>query len=166
MLCQSTPHRSLLGILGGMGSWATLDFARQLAVYATGQPDQYHVPYILFNDSSIPDRSVAFFDNVAASLPGLIDGLQRLEGAGCDKHRHRLQHRPPLVWRFYRCCLSSCNPYRGRGYCMPLRRTIRRKSTFVVYSRATREAGFYQRKLIDAGFLVGRRAQSPNIALC
>ena len=74
----------LLGILGGMGSLATVEFLRKLVMLTPAQVDQDHVRYILYNDPSIPDRN-EFFKGIGNSpVPAVIEGLKFLERSGVE----------------------------------------------------------------------------------
>ena len=46
----------MIGILGGMGTQAGLDFCNKLAVLNRGKIDQEYPLFILYNKSNIPGR--------------------------------------------------------------------------------------------------------------
>ena len=46
----------MIGILGGMGTQAGLDFCTKLAKINRGKSDQKYPLFVLYNKSSIPDR--------------------------------------------------------------------------------------------------------------
>ena len=46
----------MIGILGGMGTQAGLDFCNKLAVLNRGKTDQKYPLFILYNKSNIPKR--------------------------------------------------------------------------------------------------------------
>ena len=46
----------MIGILGGMGTQAGLDFCSKLAKLNRGKVDQKYPLFILYNKASIPDR--------------------------------------------------------------------------------------------------------------
>ena len=46
----------MIGILGGMGTQAGLDFCNKLAMINRGKIDQEYPLFILFNKSNIPGR--------------------------------------------------------------------------------------------------------------
>ena len=46
----------MIGILGGMGTQAGLDFCNKLAVLNRGKIDQKYPLFILYNKSNIPGR--------------------------------------------------------------------------------------------------------------
>ncbi len=46
----------MIGILGGMGTQAGLDFCNKLAILNRGKIDQEYPLFILYNKSNIPGR--------------------------------------------------------------------------------------------------------------
>nr|WP_246385160.1 amino acid racemase [Gluconacetobacter asukensis] len=73
----------LVGVLGGMGPAATVDFMQQVICSTTASCDQDHVPLLIFSDPTIPDRSRAIIDAMAPSpVRMLCDHAARLEEAG------------------------------------------------------------------------------------
>ena len=46
----------MIGILGGMGTQAGLDFCNKLAMLNRGKSDQEYPLFILYNKSNIPDQ--------------------------------------------------------------------------------------------------------------
>ena len=46
----------MIGILGGMGTQAGLDFCNKLAILNRGKIDQEYPLFLLFNKSNIPGR--------------------------------------------------------------------------------------------------------------
>ena len=47
----------MIGILGGMGTNAGLDFCNKLAILNKGKVDQKYPLFLLFNKSNIPGRT-------------------------------------------------------------------------------------------------------------
>ena len=64
----------MIGILGGMGTQAGLDFCNKIAVLNRGKQDQQYPKFILFNKSDTPKRpeNLKRYFNV---LDELIKGL-------------------------------------------------------------------------------------------
>ena len=60
----------MIGILGGMGTQAGLDFCNKLAVINRGKTDQKYPLFILYNKSDIPKRpeNIIKYQNVLKSL--------------------------------------------------------------------------------------------------
>lgn len=74
-----------LGILGGVGPLASVYFTDLLVSGTVADCDQAHIPFFLYNDVYIPDRSAFLLGKSDNSpLPALIDGVKQLEGLGCD----------------------------------------------------------------------------------
>lgn len=73
----------LLGILGGMGPAATIDFMDKLIKITGAKKDQDQIPAVVYNNTLIPDRNEAFLRGGESPLPELIKSAKVLEGAGC-----------------------------------------------------------------------------------
>ena len=60
----------MIGILGGMGTQAGLDFCNKLAILNRGKSDQKYPLFILYNKSNIPKRpeNLKKYYNVLKSL--------------------------------------------------------------------------------------------------
>jgi aspartate racemase len=72
---------ALIGILGGMGPLATVDFFErviQLTSAAGATCDQEHLPLLVANLPHIPDRSKAMLKSGADPLPALLAGIDML----------------------------------------------------------------------------------------
>ena len=72
----------MIGILGGMGTQAGLDFCNKLAVINRGKTDQKYPLFILYNKSNIPKRpeNLKKYYNV---LKSLIAGCRLLQKNKC-----------------------------------------------------------------------------------
>jgi len=72
----------MIGILGGMGTQAGLDFCNKLAVINRGKIDQNYPLFILYNKSNIPKRpeNIKKYKNV---LKSLIAGCRLLQKNKC-----------------------------------------------------------------------------------
>jgi aspartate racemase len=78
---------ALIGILGGMGPLATVDFMErviQLTSTAGAQRDQQHLPLLVANLPHIPDRSEAMLGVGEDPLPALLDGIDLLNRNGVE----------------------------------------------------------------------------------
>jgi len=89
----------MIGILGGMGTQAGLDFCNKLAMLYRGKIDQEYPLFILYNKSNIPGRpeSIGVQTRTFSSLPrkaknitkynkvlkSLLEGCRSLEKSGC-----------------------------------------------------------------------------------
>jgi len=72
----------MIGILGGMGTQASLDFCNKLAKLNRGKLDQDYPMFILYNKSKIPKRpeNLKKYYNV---LHSLVDGCKMLQRNNC-----------------------------------------------------------------------------------
>ena len=89
----------MIGILGGMGTQAGLDFCNKLAMLNRGKIDQEYPLFILYNKSNIPGRpeSIGVHTNKLSIIPkkpknikkynkvlhSLLEGCRSLERSGC-----------------------------------------------------------------------------------
>ena len=89
----------MIGILGGMGTQAGLDFCNKLAIQYRGKIDQDYPLFFLYNKSKIPGRPESIgtttgvlsnrFENISSKkkyekvLKSLIEGCKKLEKANC-----------------------------------------------------------------------------------
>ena len=89
----------MIGILGGMGTQAGLDFCNKLAIQYRGKIDQDYPLFFLYNKSNIPGRPESIgkstgalsnrFENIASKkkyekvLKSLVNGCKKLERAKC-----------------------------------------------------------------------------------
>jgi len=74
----------VLGVLGGMGPEATVDFMDKLVSATPAEVDQDHIETVVYNDPKIPDRNSAILNGSESPLPRLVRNMQRLENIGAD----------------------------------------------------------------------------------
>lgn len=74
----------LLGVLGGMGPLATLDFQRRLLDATPAQNDRQQIPSVVWNVPQIADRQKALAGSGPSPLPQLIHGIEKLNQAGAS----------------------------------------------------------------------------------
>ena len=72
----------VVGVLGGMGPLATIDFMRKVLAATDAATDQDHVPLIVSSIPQVPDRSAAFRGDGASPLAAMVASGRRLLGAG------------------------------------------------------------------------------------
>ena len=77
--------KPLLGVLGGMGPLATVDFLHKLIEEMPAASDQEHVPTIVWNVPQIPDRQQALAGTGISPLPAMCAGITRLVAAGATR---------------------------------------------------------------------------------
>jgi aspartate racemase len=73
-----------IGILGGMGPFATLDVFQKIVLNTPAQTDQDHLPIIIYNNPKIPPRIYNANSTFSNPLPELIQSARMLEQAGAD----------------------------------------------------------------------------------
>ena len=73
-----------VGVLGGMGPAATVDFMATVVAMTPARTDQDHVHLIVDNDPSIPPRQDAILRGGADPGPAMASMAQRLQDAGAD----------------------------------------------------------------------------------
>ncbi len=135
----------MIGVLGGMGPLATVDFLAKVIAATPATCDQQHVPMIVHQVPQIPDRSTAILEGNNAPLAPMLAGLERLARAGaevvaipCNTAHHWYE---PLT-RLQR--LPICTLLKRRG------RSCRAADPAVVVSRFSRP-----------GARIGRVLQKP-----
>ncbi|MCG2586644.1 aspartate/glutamate racemase family protein [Massilia sp. TS11] len=72
----------LVGVLGGMGPLATVDFLHKLVALTPAARDQDHVPTVVWNVPQVPDRQHYLAGHGADPLPALLAGVAALNQAG------------------------------------------------------------------------------------
>lgn len=77
-------EHKLLGVLGGMGPLATVDFLQKLIEETPATHDQEHVPVIAYSVPQMPDRPPAITGNGESPLPYMIKGVHTLKRAGAS----------------------------------------------------------------------------------
>jgi aspartate racemase len=72
----------IVGILGGMGPLATVDFMRKLLAATPAATDQEHIPVVVSSIPQVPDRTAAFRGEGESPLAAMIVSGRRLAAAG------------------------------------------------------------------------------------
>lgn len=73
----------ILGVLGGMGPLATAYFLKITVEKTVAQTDQEHIPMVVYNHTSIPDRTAFILDNSKENpIPILTTDAKKLEANG------------------------------------------------------------------------------------
>ena len=73
-----------IGVLGGMGPMATVDFLAKVIELTPASRDQDHLPLIVYSVPQVPDRTAAIVEGKESPLPAMIEGLRTLVGAGVE----------------------------------------------------------------------------------
>lgn len=71
-----------LGILGGMGPWATAKALEKIVLLTEAKSDADHVPIIVSCNARIPDRTRAIVAGGESPVPAMLDNLRFLESGG------------------------------------------------------------------------------------
>lgn len=77
-------EQQIIGVLGGLGPWATLDFFEKVLRATPAQRDQDHLRVIIDNNPKIPDRTPAILGRGEDPVPALIATARNLERAGAS----------------------------------------------------------------------------------
>ena len=73
-----------IGVLGGMGPMATVDFLAKVIELTPASRDQDHLPLIVYSVPQVPDRSASIVEGRESPLPAMIEGLRTLVRAGVE----------------------------------------------------------------------------------
>lgn len=73
-----------IGILGGMGPAATVEFFRRLVAATRADSDQEHLRIIIDNDPNVPSRTDAILRGGPSPEPALAAMAKGLEASGAD----------------------------------------------------------------------------------
>ena len=80
----------MIGILGGMGTQAGLDFCNKLAIQYRGKIDQDYPLFFLYNKSNIPGRP----ESIGKTTGALSNRFENISSKKHDEHPHLSQDRP------------------------------------------------------------------------
>jgi aspartate racemase len=156
---------AMIGILGGMGPLATVDFMDKIVRLTQASRDQEHLPLLVANLPHIEDRSSAIIDGGADPLPALLDGIDLLNQNGvgliaipCNSAHHwyepmRARSKAPVL-HIAQTCIAA------------VPRTARRVA--VLATGGALVSGFYQQALADLDIepVVPDAAMQPRVAAC
>jgi aspartate racemase len=145
---------ALLGILGGMGPLATVDFMHKLIAATPAAGDADHVPVVAWSVPQIPDRPGFILHGGESPLPAMLNGIRVLRGAGatCIAIPSNTAH----YW-YDELAQAAGVPilHIADAACDMLeRRGIRGEAVGLMATRGTLAAGFYQRRLAHRGYRV------------
>lgn len=143
----------MLGVLGGMGPLATVDFMRKLIDATAAQRDQDHIPMIVCSIPQIPDRTEAITSHGPDPLPRMLRGISILEEAGatmvavpCNTahywHSSLADFSTLPVLNMVDACLSELTEA-GIG----------KANVGILATKGTIAAGVYQKRFAEAGIL-------------
>ncbi|MDN4999686.1 aspartate/glutamate racemase family protein [Bradyrhizobium sp. GCM10027634] len=75
----------MLGILGGMGPMATVDFMGKIVRNTPASCDQDHIQMVVCSATDVPDRTAAILGQGPDPLPAMLNALRRLELSGATR---------------------------------------------------------------------------------
>ncbi len=140
---------SRIGVLGGMGPSATVDFLDKLVKLTPAARDQDHLPVIVASLPHVHDRSSAILGRGRDPLPQLLAGIETLNRAGvgviaipCNSSHHWFDEmsrssKAPIL-HIARACVETMASAAGA-----------RVAIFA--TRGALASGFYQRELRARG---------------
>ena len=76
--------KEIIGILGGMGPYATIEFMRNLLDITPVKKDWDHIRTVVDNNPHLPSRSRAILYNEESPLNGMIESCQKLQNYPVD----------------------------------------------------------------------------------
>jgi aspartate racemase len=77
-------EEKVVGILGGMGPYATIDFFSRLVSMTPARKDWEHLRIIIDNNVKIPSRTRAILYSEASPVAGMIESINKLASIGVD----------------------------------------------------------------------------------
>ena len=77
-------RRKTIGVMGGMGPAATVEFFRRLVAWTPACCDQDHPRILIDNDPSVPSRTDAILNGATSPEPALAAMAMNLERAGAE----------------------------------------------------------------------------------
>lgn len=141
----------LLGVLGGMGPLATVDFLHKMIEETPAAGDADHVPVVVYSVPQIPDRPAAITGNGESPLPHMLKGMHTLRQAGaravaipCNTAHYWYDDLVrdgglPVI----HIADAACTELSARG--------ITADTVGIIATNGTLAAGFFQRRLADRG---------------
>ncbi len=140
---------SIIGVFGGMGPSATVDFLDKLVKLTPASRDQDHLPVIVASLPHIHDRSSAILGRGRDPLPQLLAGIEMLNRADvgviaipCNSSHHWFDEmsrnsRAPVL-HIARACVEAITSSAG-------------SRVAIFATRGALASGFYQRELSGRG---------------
>jgi aspartate racemase len=140
-------ERRLIGVLGGMGPLATVDFMQKVIAATPAKRDQDHVPLVVYSVPQIPDRVSAIAAGTDEPFPAILAGLRSLERAGAQ-----LIAMPCNTAHAWYDRLAASTEIQILHMADAVRQRIgeRRETVALMATSGTVRAGFYQRYLSTA----------------
>lgn len=157
---------SRIGVFGGMGPAATVDFMDKLVQLTPARRDQEHLPVVVASFPHVHDRSRAILGDGADPLPQLLEGIDFLNAAGvgvvaipCNSSHHWYaemseRSRAPVL-HIAKTCVAAI-PREAAG------------KVAVFATQGALASGFYQRALEERGIAYGvpDKAAQAHVSEC
>lgn len=144
----------MLGVLGGMGPAATVDFMEKVIDCTGADTDQENIPMIVCSASNIPDRTAYILGNGPDPLPDMIVAVRRLERAGATRIAI-----PCNTAHYWHAALQAVTPlpilHIVEVVCDVLEREPNAKARGpigILATHGTLAAGIYSQHLAERGF--------------
>ena len=83
MMLQESGEKTV-GVIGGLGPQATLDFYSKLLEQTAANADQEHLHIIINSNPKVPNRQQSVAGTGPSCIPSLVSTAQALERAGAD----------------------------------------------------------------------------------
>ncbi len=138
-----------IGVLGGLGPAATVDFLDQLVRLTPARCDQDHIPVVAAFLPQVPDRSAAILGEGPDPLPALVDGIDLLQRGGvdlvaipCNTSHH---------WYTPLCERARVPVLHIARACVERLRLPPGTPVLVLATRGVQRSGFYRTALREAG---------------
>ena len=74
----------IVGILGGMGPYATVDFFSKILLFTPAKKDSEHLRILIDNNVKIPSRTRALLYDEQSPVPMMIESINLLADMGAD----------------------------------------------------------------------------------
>ncbi len=140
---------SRIGVFGGMGPSATVDFMDKVIKLTNASRDQEHIPMLVASLPHIHDRSSAILGTGRDPLPQLLAGIDVLNHAGvgviaipCNSSHHwydaMARHSAVPILHIGKACVAAISPAAA-------------SKVGIFATRGALFSGFYQRELHDKG---------------
>jgi len=84
MSSNKTSSNKTIGVIGGLGPEATLDFFQRVLQHTPATQDQDHLHLIINNNPKVPNRNKALSGEGPSAETALVETAQALEHAGAD----------------------------------------------------------------------------------
>jgi aspartate racemase len=144
----------VIGILGGMGPEATLDFYRHIINLTPADEDQDHIRILIYSNPKIPDRTMAITGNGESPLASLVESAKLLEKGGADFIAipcNSAHHYLPQIQREIQIPILDMVAETCRKLCEDLPGV---KTAGLIAVIGTVRSGVYHRALSEAGIKI------------